>query len=142
MRASMTTRSLPAHMEMSPAQVQVAEAVTSLFVPGDRSERFVKAMAAGAGGVDVAILRVTSAWRPDRRAEAAAVLGTTDPTHPGVHALLHESHPWYVSGPLEVLHLPTHHAFRGLRHTPAEVRSVALDFMCTIFTLSSICVPV
>ena len=49
-------------------------------------------------------------------AEAAAVLGTTDPAHPGVRVLLEETHPWYVSGRLDVLRLPAHAAFRTLRH--------------------------
>ncbi len=75
-----------------------------------------------ARGVDAAVLWLETAWRPDRRAEAAAVLGTTDPAHPGVQALLRESHPWYVSGPLEVLRLPPHHGFRSIRHTPGQLR--------------------
>jgi sulfate adenylyltransferase len=94
----------------------------------------VVAEASSAGGVilrargaDVAVLWLRTAWRPDRRAEAAAVFGTTDPTHPGVNAVLHESHPWYVSGPLEVLELPAHHAFRSMRHTPAEVRALLAE---------------
>ena len=80
-----------------------------------------------ARGVDVAVLWLRTAWRPDRRAEAVAVFGTTDPLHPGVQTLLHESHPWYVSGPLEVLTLPVHYAFRSLRHTPGEVRSALAE---------------
>jgi sulfate adenylyltransferase len=99
----------------------------------DLPERAVEAASSTGGvllrarGVDVAVLWLRTAWRPDRRAEAAAVFGTTDPTHPGVHHLLHESHPWYVSGQLEVLQLPAHHAFRSLRHTPAEVRSILTE---------------
>ena len=80
-----------------------------------------------ARGVDVAVLWLSTAWRPDKGAEAAAVFGTTDRAHPGVRALLDESHPWYVSGRLEVLQLPLHHGFRGLRHTPAEVRGILAD---------------
>ena len=80
-----------------------------------------------ARGVDVAVLWLTTAWRPDRRAEAAAVLGTTDPAHPGVRVLLEETHPWYVSGRLDVLRLPAHAAFRMLRHTPAQVRSLIAE---------------
>jgi sulfate adenylyltransferase len=80
-----------------------------------------------ARGADVAVLWLDSAWRPDRRAEALAVFATTDCAHPGVAALLHGSHPWYVSGRLEVLRLPHHHAFRHLRHTPAEVRRIVAE---------------
>ena len=99
----------------------------------DLPERVV-AEASSAGGVmlrargeDLAVLWVRTAWQPDRPAEAAAVFGTSDPAHPGVHAVLHESHPWYVSGPLEVLKPPTHHAFGSLRHTPGEVRSLLAE---------------
>jgi sulfate adenylyltransferase len=80
-----------------------------------------------ARGADVAVLWLDSAWRPDRRAEALAVFGTTDSAHPGVDALLNESHPWYVSGRLEVLQLPHHQAFRPLRHTPVEVRGILAE---------------
>jgi sulfate adenylyltransferase len=73
-------------------------------------------------GVMVAALQVTEVWRPDREAEAEAVFGTVDPTHPGVDHLLHRTNPWYVSGPLEVLQLPEHPDFRFLRRTPAELR--------------------
>ena len=101
----------------------------TLDLPDDVVER-----AASAGGVvlrargaDVAVLWLTTAWRPDRRAEAAAVLGTTDPAHPGVTALLEETHPWYVSGSLDVLRLPSHDTFGSLRHTPAQVRALLAE---------------
>jgi sulfate adenylyltransferase len=99
----------------------------------DLPERIVDAATSAGGitlrarGTDVAVLWLRTAWQPDRRAEAAAVFATTDPAHPGVRTLLHESHPWYVSGPLDVLRLPTHYAFRSLRHTPAEVRSALAE---------------
>ncbi|MGY1642841.1 sulfate adenylyltransferase [Geodermatophilus sp. SYSU D00703] len=99
----------------------------------DLPETVVEAASAAGGlalrarGEDLAVVWFRSAWRPDRTAEALSVLGTTDPTHPGVHALLYETHPWYVSGPLEVLGLPRHHAFGPLRHTPAGVRSLLVQ---------------
>ena len=74
-------------------------------------------------GAMVAVLWITGAWRADRRAEAAVVFGTTDEAHPGVEHLLHRTNRWYVTGVLEVLHLPEHRDFRGLRLTPAEVRA-------------------
>jgi sulfate adenylyltransferase len=73
-------------------------------------------------GVLLAALRVTGAWRPDLRAEAAAVFGSVDPAHPGVDHLLNRTCPWYVTGVLEVVQLPDHPDFRRLRHTPAELR--------------------
>jgi sulfate adenylyltransferase len=74
-------------------------------------------------GTMVAALEIDEAWRPDLRGEAGAVFGTTDEAHPGVEYLLHRTHPWYVSGDLQVLRLPEHPDLSGLRHTPAEVRA-------------------
>jgi sulfate adenylyltransferase len=74
-------------------------------------------------GAMLAALEIHEAWRPDLRAEAAAVFGTIDDTHPGVEHLLHRTHDWYVSGDLQVLRLPEHPDLSGLRQTPAEVRA-------------------
>jgi sulfate adenylyltransferase len=74
-------------------------------------------------GTLLAVLHVTEAFRPDRAAEAGAVLETTDPAHPGAEYLLRHAHPWYVTGELEVLRLPAHPDFRQFRHTPAQVRA-------------------
>jgi sulfate adenylyltransferase len=71
----------------------------------------------------LAVLHITQAWRPDLVAESAAVLGTTDPAHPGAEYLLRHVHPWYVTGQLEVLRLPAHSDFLPFRHTPAQVRA-------------------
>lgn len=73
-------------------------------------------------GAMVAALWITQAWRPDRREEAALVFGTTDEAHPAVDHLLHKTNRWYVTGRLEVLRLPEHRDFRGLRLTPADLR--------------------
>jgi citrate lyase subunit beta/citryl-CoA lyase len=63
----------------------VAAAVTALFVPGDRPERFAKAAAAGAG---VVIIDLEDAVAPDAKAGAlAAVLEALAPGG-GVHALV------------------------------------------------------
>lgn len=70
----------------------------------------------------LAVLHVTQAWRPDLAAEAVAVFGTTDPAHPGAEYLARRAHPWYITGDLEVLRLPSHAGYRQFRHTPAQVR--------------------
>jgi sulfate adenylyltransferase len=76
-----------------------------------------------AEGTMLAALHITEGWRPDLRAEAAAVFGTTDPAHPGVDHLLHRTNLWYVTGALEVVQLLEHWDFRHLRHTPAQLRA-------------------
>jgi sulfate adenylyltransferase len=74
-------------------------------------------------GSMLAALHVTDVYQPDRQAEAQAVYGTTTPEHPGVRALLEQSHPYYVGGQLEGLRLPAHYDFQSLRLTPAQVRA-------------------
>ena len=74
-------------------------------------------------GVMLAALHVTEAWKPDREAEAEAVFGSTNPSHPGVDNLLKQTHGHYVAGRLEGVHVPAHYDYRDLRHTPAQLRS-------------------
>jgi ATP sulfurylase len=74
-------------------------------------------------GTALATLSVEEAWRPDHRTEAQDVLGTTQISHPWVHHLLRETHPWYVSGQLSVLRLPTRHGLSLPVHTPEQVKA-------------------
>jgi sulfate adenylyltransferase len=74
-------------------------------------------------GVMLAALHIEEVYRPDRRAEAQAVFGTTDTAHPGVAHLLERTHPNYLGGTLEGIQLPAHHDYPALRHTPAELRA-------------------
>jgi sulfate adenylyltransferase len=74
-------------------------------------------------GVLLAALWISEAWPAKRRAEAALVFGTIDKAHPGVEHLVHHTNGWYVSGRLEVLSMPEHRDFRGLRLTPAQTRA-------------------
>ena len=96
----------------------------------DAPEEF--ALSAGSGstaalrdpeGVMLAALRVEEVWRADHLAEAEAVYGTTSHNHPGVEYLLKQTHPWYIGGKLEGIHLPTHYDFRPLRLKPTELRA-------------------
>jgi sulfate adenylyltransferase len=73
-------------------------------------------------GMIVAVLHVEDLWRPDFRAEAHQVYGTTDTRHPGVAFLFRDSHPYLVGGTLEVLQLPAHYDFAALRLTPRQLR--------------------
>jgi sulfate adenylyltransferase len=75
-------------------------------------------------GVLVATLAISDLWHPDLAAEAQAVFGTTDPLHPGAGHLLQRSHPVYLGGRLAGVEPPTHYDFKGLRHSPAELRAI------------------
>jgi len=67
----------------------VLDAVTALFVPGDRPDRFAKAAASGA---DLVIIDLEDAVSPDRRSyaleQASAALSGADPAHPTLRALV------------------------------------------------------
>jgi len=73
-------------------------------------------------GVMLAALRVEEVFHPDREAEAKAVFGTDSLEHPGVAYTVNRSNPYYASGRLEGLQLPSHYDFRSLRDTPARLR--------------------
>ena len=75
-------------------------------------------------GVLIATLTIADLWRPDLAAEAQAVFGTTDPLHPGVSYLLQRCNPVYLGGKLKGVEVPSHYDFRGLRHSPAELRAL------------------
>lgn len=75
-------------------------------------------------GVILAVLHGTEVWQPDLKAEAEAVYGTLDRTHPSVAVLLDSSRPCYVAGKLEGLQAPVHYDYSDLRHTPAEIRAM------------------
>jgi len=100
-----------------PVTLDVPEAVAATLGPG------ATLALRDPEGVMLAALHIFDQWRPDRRAEAEAVFGTTDTTHPGVAHLLEQSHEWYLAGELEGLQPPTHYDYRNLRHTPAELRA-------------------
>ena len=74
-------------------------------------------------GVMLAALHVSEIWQPNLLSEAQSVFGTTNPEHPGVGYLVEKVQPYYVSGSLEGVQLPTHYDFRSLRLTPAELRA-------------------
>jgi sulfate adenylyltransferase len=74
-------------------------------------------------GVLLGILDVEDVWQPDRRSEAELVYGTSNTNHPGVRALLDETHPWFVGGTIRGLQTPAHYDFVALRQTPAQVRT-------------------
>jgi len=96
----------------------------------DLPEEFAGKLAAGgklalrdAEGVMLAVLTIEDIYKPDRAAEAQDVFGTTDKLHPGADQTMNRTNPVYVGGTLEGLQHPVHYDFRGIRLTPAELRS-------------------
>ena len=73
-------------------------------------------------GVLIATMEVSDVWVPDKAEEARQVLGTEDPTHPAVHYLMEQAGPVYIGGRLTGVEPPTHHDFKLLRDSPAELR--------------------
>lgn len=71
----------------------------------------------------IATLTVHECYTPDKLIEAQAVYGTTDPAHPGVRYLLHNTEAVYVSGPLHVLAPPPHFNFAAHYHTPTALKA-------------------
>jgi len=71
----------------------------------------------------LALMTIEEVYQPDLDAEALAVCGTNDDTHP----LVAEMDTWertYIAGPMQVLELPVYHNNVDLRRTPAEVREM------------------
>ena len=95
----------------------------------DVTAAFAESIAAGSRlalrdpeGVLLAVLEVTSIWRPDKAAEAIQVFGTDDLLHPGVNYLFNKAHPVYLGGRLLGIEAPIHYDFKHLRDTPRDLR--------------------
>ncbi|MBI3762566.1 MAG: adenylyltransferase, partial [Chloroflexi bacterium] len=70
----------------------------------------------------LAVMTIDEIYEWDRDEVAEKVFRTRDLRHP----LVAEMHRWgrlNISGPLRVLHLPTHYDFQDLRLTPAQTRA-------------------
>jgi ATP sulfurylase len=74
-----------------------------------------------ADGRLLGVIRVEETFTRDPLAEAAAVYGTTDPSHPGVAYLLARPRN-LVAGPVLALPLPDTIPFAAYRFTPRELR--------------------
>lgn len=70
----------------------------------------------------IAVLTVTSVYRPDKTAEARSVFGSVDTSHPAVAYLFESAGDVYVGGVLEGIALPKHYDHPTLRLTPQQVR--------------------
>ncbi len=70
----------------------------------------------------LAIMTVEEIYEWDLEETAVKAFGSTDLRHP----IVAEMHRWgkrNISGPMQVLQLPNHYDFKGIRLTPAETRS-------------------
>ena len=75
----------------------------------------------------LAIMTVEEIYEWDLEEVAQKVFGTLDLRHP----LVAEMHRWgkyNLSGPMQVLRLPSHYDFKDLRMTPAETRTLLESF--------------
>ncbi len=75
-------------------------------------------------GVLIATMTITDKWTPDKQAEAEAVLGSADDTHPEANYLFQHTGPVYLGGTLRGVEAPIHFDFRHARHSPAELRDL------------------
>nr|VFJ55216.1 MAG: sulfate adenylyltransferase [Candidatus Kentron sp. FW] len=75
-------------------------------------------------GFTLAVLNIEDIWKPDKGREAEKVYGTPSREHPGVRTLFEEVGDYYVGGRISGIQLPMHPDYEGLRHTPAELRSL------------------
>jgi sulfate adenylyltransferase len=77
-------------------------------------------------GEALAILHLEEVFAYDREEEAERVFRTSDPSHPGVRALLAQGE-WLLGGAVSVLRLPRGRPFVRYRLTPHEVRRAIAD---------------
>jgi len=71
----------------------------------------------------MAVMRLDEVYHWDAGTEAALAYGSTDAKHPMVSEMAR----WgsvCISGPLQLVNLPTYHDFVDLRRTPAQVRTL------------------
>ncbi len=70
----------------------------------------------------VALMHISSVWKPDKKKEARMVYGTTDDDHPGVNYLLRKTGNIYLGGDVEGIAQIDRYDFTAYRHTPLELR--------------------
>jgi len=99
-----------------PITLDVTEEMAENLKPGD------KLAMRDMEGYTLAILTVEDIWKPDQKAEAKKVFGTTNEEHPAVGYLVNNTNPYYVGGKIEGMMVPNHYDFVESRMTPAQVR--------------------
>jgi sulfate adenylyltransferase len=108
--------------EMRLASGQLFPIPVALPIASDESVAFDRDVALLDSRNEIlAVMRIEEIYEWDLFETAREVFGTEDARHP----LVAEMHGWgrrNISGPLQVLKLPTHYDFRELRLTPAETK--------------------
>ena len=74
-------------------------------------------------GFEVAYINVDSIWKPDFKAEAHLVYGTTDPIHPAISYMSNFAGEFYIGGEIEKIALPNHYDFKKYRLRPETVKT-------------------
>ena len=93
----------------------------TLAVTREQAKGLKGDVALTANGAVVAILHLQEAYTPDKTLEATHVLGTTDPTHPGVKRL-ETIGEVYLGGRISVVHWPKAATFVPYRLDPKDTR--------------------
>lgn len=73
-------------------------------------------------GKPLAIFKITSIYKPDKKKEAKLVYGTTDKTHFGVSYLMHTMYDYYLGGTIQGINPVDRYDFAELRTTPQELK--------------------
>ena len=72
----------------------------------------------------LALLTVSSNWKPNKHLEAQLVFGTTDKKHPAVSYLQDQAGDYYLGGKVTPLSPIVHYDFIEHRHTPAQLKQL------------------
>ena len=75
-----------------------------------------------AEGMLIALMTLSSLWRPQKSIEVEAVYGTTDINHPGVRYIMDQTGEVYLGGELTGVRLPARYDFCEWRQTPQQLR--------------------
>ena len=73
-------------------------------------------------GNPLAVMSISSVWRPDKQKEVRHVYGTDDMVHPGVRYVFEDMHDTYIGGDVEMVSLPKREDFKQFRYTPEELK--------------------
>lgn len=99
-----------------PVTLQISEVVS------DKYKIDSQIALAHPNGTILAVMSITSKFKPDQDYEAKKVYGTTEAAHPGVSAMRAEG-AVYLGGSIILVNDILHHEFQDYRLTPAATRS-------------------